>query len=247
MHRFLFVFFLITIAFIFSNKKVVVTKLEGLNYIVLKFYDEKISLLNQIKQRHTDQANTIKIFQENDYKYEKNLISYASLESKYNNIKAFVNTDKPDTNNIKIAKVLSLKNLYKYSRYWLSYEKDDDSIDGLITNNFAAGIVKYQDGRPLALLNHDEKANYGVFVGPNKALGITQGMGYNDNIVVKFIPVWSKINIGDEVITNGLDDIFFEGLKVGVVTKILDNNINHLEVEVKTYAPTLVQKYYYVY
>ena len=114
-------------------------------------------------------------------------------------------------------------------------------------DNFAAGIVKLEKNKPLIYLNHDEKANYGVYVGDNKAFGITHGQKNSKNIIVKYIPIFSDIKVGDEVATNGLDGIFYAGLKVGKVIKVLDNNQNHKEAIVKPYAKAKVSKYYYVY
>ncbi len=37
---------------------------------------------------------------------------------------------------------------------------------------------------------------------------------------MKYIPIWIEINLGDEVITSGMDNIFFKGLKVGKVVSI---------------------------
>ena len=67
--------------------------------------------------------------------------------------------------------------------------------------------------------------------------------------------IWKKdgvicgdfIKVGDEVITNGLDGIFFTGLKVGKVVKILNNNQNYKEAIVSPYAKQNIQQYYYVY
>lgn len=43
-----------------------------------------------------------------------------------------------------------------------------------------------------------------------------------DSLQIKFIPVLAEIKEGDEVITSGMDNIFYEGLKVGVVTEVIN-------------------------
>ena len=54
-------------------------------------------------------------------------------------------------------------------------------------------------------------------------------------MTIKFIPRWSKIQIGDIVKTSGLDSIFFPNIIVGVVSdvKTLDR---YKEAKVKIYA-----------
>ncbi|MCT7557315.1 rod shape-determining protein MreC [Aliarcobacter butzleri] len=63
---------------------------------------------------------------------------------------------------------------------------------------------------------------------------------------VKFIPIWSDINIGDEVITSGMDNIFFEGLKVGKVLEVSEQ-ANMKVATIKPYVNALKKKYFYIY
>ena len=39
-------------------------------------------------------------------------------------------------------------------------------------------------------------------------------------MLVQYIPTWVGISVGDEVVTSGLDHLFFSGIKVGKVRSI---------------------------
>ena len=74
-------------------------------------------------------------------------------------------------------------------------------------------------------------------IGNNKISGVAQGDN-KDGMIIKFIPRWSKVQIGDKVITSGLDNIFYPDIPVGEVTeiKLLDR---YKEAKVKVYANLL--------
>ncbi|HSR73967.1 MAG TPA: rod shape-determining protein MreC, partial [Sulfurovum sp.] len=50
-----------------------------------------------------------------------------------------------------------------------------------------------------------------------------------------FIPKWHKLNVGDKVITSGLDGIFFANVPVGIVTKI-EVQSSYTVAYIKTYS-----------
>ena len=52
---------------------------------------------------------------------------------------------------------------------------------------------------------------------------------------MKFIPAWFDIQEGDEVITSGLDNIFFKGLKVGRVISVKKS---------QGYQNAIIEQYY---
>ena len=123
----------------------------------------------------------------------------------------------------------------------------DEKILGLISENFAAGIAVNRNGKSVGLLNGNKDCTYAVFVGESRSPGIvtTAGAG-TDELKVKFIPIWSDINIGDEVITSGMDNIFFEGLKVGKVLEVSEQ-ANMKVATIKPYVNALKKKYFYIY
>ena len=70
-------------------------------------------------------------------------------------------------------------------------------------------------------LNGNRRLYICSFIGNSKGSGILTSKQSDDKLLqVKFIPIWANINIGDEVITSGLDNIFYEGLRVGKVVEI---------------------------
>ena len=53
------------------------------------------------------------------------------------------------------------------------------------------------------------------FIGNERNPGIaTSNDESSDLLSVKFIPVWADINVGDEVITSGMDNIFMRDLEL---------------------------------
>jgi len=243
---FLFLF-LIGIIYLFGFDKALSSNIENINYNLSKKYSEIHQVISQISQRHISQKNRITKLQNDNSVYQKQIIQLTKDLKYYKNRAVFINLDTPDKNSTQIAKVIAVQNIYTSSRFWISLNEKITGISGLISNNFAAGIVKIEQDKPIIYLNHDEKANYGVRIGDSQILGIAHGHKNTKNIIIKFIPTYSKVKVGDEVETNGLDDIFYAGLKVGRVLEVMKNNQNYNEAIVKPYASHSVQKYYYVY
>ena len=124
---------------------------------------------------------------------------------------------------IKRVKVISLENLMNYNRLWIDLKVEDTSkIYGLAYNNYAAGIGIVKNGQILAILNSDKNSVYSVHIGKKRVLGVMRGSvnKRSSDIIVNFISLWEDIRVGDEVVTSGLDKIFFQGIKVGVVKKV---------------------------
>jgi rod shape-determining protein MreC len=96
---------------------------------------------------------------------------------------------------------------------------NQSKIYGLVYKEKAAGIVISKNAQPLALLNNDLKCSYAVYIGDAKIPGIIHGKNHKE-MLIEFIPSWMKVNIGDEVVTSGLDNLFFNDILVGKVTAI---------------------------
>ncbi|EAK3865575.1 rod shape-determining protein MreC, partial [Campylobacter jejuni] len=106
-----------------------------------------------------------------------------------------------------------------------------------------AGIAINKNGRAMALLQGDDQCVFSVYIGKSKAPGLIQGE--DGRIVVKFIPKWAKINTGDEILTSGLDNIFFSDIPVGIVNRVNDEDM-YQSVEVKPYVKISIPAYLYV-
>ncbi len=122
------------------------------------------------------------------------------------------------------ARALSLERLENPKRLWIAYEtKDRNYSHGLLYKGFTAGIVREKLGQPLAILQTDKSALFSVIVGKEKIPGVIFGNG--KNMIIKYIPLYKQPKVGDEVLTSGRDGLFFEGIKVGKIVKILTRKI----------------------
>lgn len=158
---------------------------------------------------------------------------------------------------IQSSKALSYSNLPNLYRLWIDFKpRQNDANDvlkayGIIypaknkIDSVACGIAIKNSSRGFeAYLNGDSKCSYGVFIGKSKAPGILYGRN-QDKLIVKYIPTWMEINQGDEVITSGLDNIFFEGVRVGSVKSVTSNS-SYKEALVEGYYKPLSPNYFYV-
>lgn len=145
---------------------------------------------------------------------------------------------------IKIARALSYAQIGDHSKIWLDFEDfDKNKTYGLILNDKTAGIVINQNDRPLAILQNDPKSVFAVYIGNDKIPGIAKGNG--KNIEVKYIAKWLTPQIGDEVRTSGLDEMFFGGTLVGKVIELIDENI-YVTAVVEPAAKITIPSYLYV-
>ncbi len=193
-----------------------------------------ISVLNKIKtnyhasseyvekqiQKHLFQAKHIEELNEKIKKYENNCLIIEQLSYDINNLFLESFSDLKIDPDVELVRTISYQKFGDLNRVWLEVNDYNASkIYGLVYNNLVAGIVISQNDRPLGLLNSDLKSSYAVYVGAQNAPGIIHGNNSN-HLIVKFIPAWFLINEGDKVITSGLDEIFFQGLNVGVVISV---------------------------
>jgi rod shape-determining protein MreC len=132
-----------------------------------------------------------------------------------------------------LARTLSYVKLGDFGTMWLDFpEYDRSKIYGLLYKGYAAGIVDNKDGYPLARLLTNKKMVFSVIVGIEKHLGVV--FGDERFLVVKYLPTYADIKPGDEVLTSGDDNIFYEGIKVGEVVDVKEYNL---------YKMALVQPY----
>ena len=243
------VFFLLLIVatglYIFNLDQPLTDKFSFLNGIK-KAYVNQITSIEESTTKYFNQAQTIEHLTSENEKLTQYKTLYENTSNTLNNILENYSSIQAQQPEIKLAKVLSYVSFDDFTKVWLELPKTDKKIQGLISNNHAAGIVINQANQSLALLNGNEKSNYAVFIGDKKAPGIVHGSYNKNNLTVKFIPIWIDIEIGDEVITSGMDNIFFEGLKVGKVISI-KKMPDMQEAIITPYAKVLKQNYFYVY
>jgi len=148
--------------------------------------------------------------------------------------------------NIALTSTISYVKLNSFSQIMLTKPKDlnEKKIYGLMQDSVVAGIARLKNNQLYGYLTSDSKCRFSVFIGKEQAPGIAMGLEKNV-MIVKFIPKWHKIKKGDKVVTSGLDNIFFAGLPVGVVTKV-DVQSAYKVAYIKTYADIFHPKVFFL-
>jgi len=123
--------------------------------------------------------------------------------------------------NISISETISYVKLNSFSQIILTKPKGlvEKKIYGLIQGTVVAGVSTLKNNQLYGYLTSDDKCRFSVFIGKKKAPGIAIGVKKNE-MIVKFIPKWHNVKVGDKVVTSGLDEIFFSNVPVGIVTNV---------------------------
>ena len=180
-------------------------------------YHNSIKFMEDSFNKHFFQADNISSLQEKLDKYENNHLVMQQLASEINDLYKENNSSLKTEPKVELIRTISYEKFGDLNRIWLEVpEYNSSMIYGLTYKEIVAGIVISKNDRALGLLNKDIESSYAVSIGSEHAPGIAHGNN-GENLVVKFIPAWVEIKEGDEVITSGLDNIFFKGLKVGRV------------------------------
>jgi len=208
--------------------------ISALNYFKSHYHNSTEFIQNSI-DKHIFQAKTIASLKDELQNYENNHLVMQQMASEINDLFKANNSKLSINPKVQLVRSLSYQKFGDLNRVWLDIDDYNASkIYGLTYNELVAGIVVSQNKKPLGLLNRDIQSSYSVYVGKAHAPGIAHGNNAK-NLVVKFIPAWFKVEIGDEVITSGLDEIFFKGLKVGRVVSISKS---------QGYQNALIEPYY---
>ncbi len=236
---FSFILLLIFISYIFNIDKFVSHKISVLNMNIKDSYLLTINTINNYLSKYSNQSDQISKLKYQVSQNEKYKILY--LKNKHK-------PKIPRTSYVDIAEVISYVNFNDFSKVLLKVTNNNiNNISALITNDgYSAGIMIKNNSNYIGLLNTNEKSNYAVFIGENKVPGITHGYYTNENIIIKYVPVWKEIKIHDEVITSGMDNIFYKGVKVGYVVEIKKLATTQ-EVIVKPYANVYAQNFFYIH
>lgn len=239
--------FIIGVSYLFSFEKVIVNKIYMLNSSISSAYINLFVFTTETVNKYLNQLDYIEQLKSEN---EKNIFYKSMYEKKLEEIQELNNTlsislDKEVQ--YERVKVLSYYNFNDHSKVLIDKKQvANDKIYPLITlDGFSAGIVFNKSEKTVAYLNENKKCNYTVFIGENDTPGITSGASDSGNIIVKFVPIWKEIQMGDEVITSSMDSIFPYGVKVG---KVVDIKVyeNTKEVLVKPYAKTLGMRNFFI-
>jgi rod shape-determining protein MreC len=218
--------------------------INALNNIKVSYHNLN-ELVSDNIDMHFLQASKIQSLKIQLENYENNHLIMQQLSSEINDFFA-LNKSKLLTNpNIELIRSISYQKFGDLNRIWLEIDDYNASkIYGLVYKEKVAGIVIPKNSKPLGLLNKDIKSSYAVYIGKKKAPGIAHGNN-SKNLIIKFIPAWFALKVGDEVITSGLDNIFFKGLKVGKVISIYSTG-GYQNAIVKPYYEANDPNYFYL-
>lgn len=245
-----FILFLIVISlsWYYNLDKLIQNKTTGIFNNIKISYIDKIDNMDESIDKHFNQSEKIKDLLSKNEELEKYKLLYIELSNKYNNLEEFRDMES-SPNNLNIVNVLSYSKYDDFTKVYIdTHDINTTNMDigGLIVDNYAAGILVKDNDKAVGLLNGNQKSNYAVYIGEGKAPGITHSMKNKKEIVVRFIPNWLEIDVGEEVITSGMDGIFFEGLKVGKVTSVKKIGDTQ-EAIVEPYADISDSSLYYLY
>lgn len=215
---FLFVTLLVTTAIYFSSS------LQSPILSILLAIDERwhdfTDSINYSYEEHLDQQRTIRRLRSDLALYQTSHLVYHQMATEFNALLHENNSTFEYRPEVALVRTIAYADFGDLNKLWLKMDEFNASkLYGLIYNEKTAGIVTERNKKPLALLNGDPKCSYAVFVGDIKAPGIVKGQN-SATMTVQYIPTWLQVSVGDEVITSGLDNLFFTGIKVGVVTSI---------------------------
>lgn len=205
-------------AFYYTNS--IQSPLISLQNKVKISYHNTVEYIQHTINKHFFQAEQITKLQEKLNQYENNHLVMQQLASEIDDLYKENNSSLKTNPRVELVRAISYEKFGDLNRVWIEVaDYNPNKIYGLTYKEFVAGIVISQNGRALGLLNRDIKSSYSVSIGEVHAPGIAHGNN-DENLVVKFIPSWFEIKEGDEVVTSGLDNIFFKGLKVGRVISV---------------------------
>ena len=241
----LFIFIAITILLLRKEESFQ----DNFALLTLPIKQSYLELSNSIDQsidKYLTQAQSIETLKSENlllrkylYQQKMNLIEVKQL-SQYNE-KKFNNFE-----NILRVQTISYKKLNDFSQIYLTNgeELGEDKIYGLIQKNVVAGIALKGDGPLKGILLSNPICQFSTFIGDKKTPGIAKGIDAQ-SIEVNFIPKWSKIKVGDKVMTSGLDNIFLPEIPVGIVSNILTKSTYKTAI-VETYADVLHPNFFYL-
>jgi len=236
----------ISLSFVFNIDRFINNKLSVLNNSISSYYLETLISVQSTISKYFNQLEYIdqlKIQNDQNQKYQT---LYNIELNKFREIERFQqNKTLEDEYNLTKVKVLSYYKFTDHSKVILDLKDTKDNIKPLISyDGYSAGIIITKENQSVGYLNHNNKCNYAVYIGNRNAPGITSGMNQDGFLKIKFIPLWQKVQIGDEIITSGMDNIFPIGIKVAKVISI-EKNENTKKVLALPYIISLQQRYFY--
>jgi rod shape-determining protein MreC len=239
---------IIGILYFFNIERVIQNKLSMFNKSIQSTYITTVISINNTFDKYLNQLKYINQLKSSNDENQKYKLLYNVKVKEFNELNKNLNIMEPFDIKLEKVKVLSYYKFNDNSRVII--DKNDlnsSKIYALMTfDGYSAGIVLNKNNTSIAYLNEHNRCNYTVFIGKENVPGISSGVDESGSLLIKYVPIWQNVNIGDEVITSNMDNIFPYGIKVGKVTNI-DIKDNIQEVLVSPYAKTLGNRDYYLY
>lgn len=242
---FTFLTILALLGYIFNLDRYITNKFFTLTNDVKLTYTKYLTITKDTVNQYYNQTQIIEDLQDRINKERHFQILFDATKEQFHEVQEEI-LNKKIVLDTRYTKVVSYIELNDFSKVILNKKVPKDSISALVTpSGYSAGIVMNKNDQTIAYLNPNEKCNYAVFIGEQRAPGITSGVNQNGNMIIKHIPKWHKIKEEDVVVTSGMDDIFPYGMKVGFVISIKEL-VNTKMAIIKPYSNVLSRKYFYI-
>lgn len=216
--------------------------LKVANSTISMYLSTKNSFKNSLNEHFAQKSEIVRLREENTkLKVSAELLN--AFAGKLNEVLK-ANNVKEYAPKVQLVNSVSYAKLNDFYKVWIDYADFNTSkIYGLLYRGNSAGIVVQKDGNPLALLLGDPKSIFSVYVGAQKIPGVVAGK--NKEVQVKYIPLWMNPEVGDKVVTSGLDGIFFSGVGVGVVKKVVSEELSKTAI-IEPYVKVSVPLFYHI-
>ncbi len=229
-----------------NDERITDTLLGAINPIKQSYKNFTQNLENKSHSYIFQKESIEKLSRENRILRKRLLEQMHYIEEVKNIYKVLPELSRLPVSAIAIVETISYVKLNSFSQVILTKPKglSKNKLYGMIQNNVVAGIARVRSNQLYGYLTSDEKCRFSVFIGNKKAPGIAIGQETNE-MVIKFIPKWHNIQIGDKVYTSGLDDIFFADIPVGVVKKV-EIQSSYTVAYIKTYSDIFHPKTFFL-
>jgi len=239
--KYFYILITIFLVIIFYFKSLIISNVLLVFNQTKQNISEYITHIHNNIKTHFNQAEQIKLLNKENQHYKNYIEKIKPILLSY---KQLTKLQKIDTPNVVFTQTISYAKLPDMTMIYIDYiDKNLTTPKGLIYNNVTAGIVlKSFNKFSLASLNNNEQTSYTVFIGKEKIPGVLFG---GNKVIIKYIPKYKKIKIGDKIITSGLDKIFYEGINVGIIQKIIQHPL-YQEAIIQPFYNPLHPNFFYV-
>lgn len=208
-------------------------------------YHSTVEFIQEQWENHIHQSRTIEEQRRELERYRQSHLLAHQFATELSALFDAYDTSLQHHSEVTLVRTLSYVKFGDMGKLWLNFPDFNRSkVYGLVYKDQSAGIVIERNDKPMALLNSDRKCAYAVSIGEAKAPGIVHGSG-NKEMIAEYIPNYIPIKAGDEVVTSGLDHLFFEGLKVGRVESVVQSQ-GYQSAVITPYYDALLPGYFHV-